>query len=180
VSTAFVLLGLLARGPRHGYELKREHDARLPRARPLAFGQVYATIGRLIRDGLIDEAGQDKGAGPERMSYALTDEGREKLAAWLASVEEPAPYVQSTLLTKVIVALFGSDDAKAARAYLAAQRRAHVDRMRELTRERSDPQASIADVAAADYAIQHLDADVRWMQTTLDRVDALHREVARS
>jgi hypothetical protein len=35
-------------------------------------------------------------------------------------------------------------------------------------------------VVAADYAIQHLDADVRWMQTTLDRVDAMHREVARS
>lgn len=180
MSTAFVLLGLLARGPRHGYELKREHDTRLPRARPLAFGQVYATIGRLIRDGLIDEAGQDKGAGPERMSYVLTDEGREKLAGWLASVEEPAPHVQSTLLMKVIVALFGSDNTKAARANLAAQRRAHLDRMRELTKQRSDPEASIADVVAADYAIQHLDADVRWMQTTLDRVDAMHRELARS
>ncbi len=179
VSTAFVLLGLLARGPCHGYELKREHDARLPRARPVAFGQVYATIGRLMRDGLIDEAGQGKGVGPERMSYALTEQGRAHLAGWLGAVEEPLPHVQSTVLTKVIVMLFGSDDAKAARAYLDAQRQAHLDRMRELTRQRSDPHTSMADRAATDYAIEHLNADVRWMQTTLDRVEAMHREMAR-
>ena len=53
MSTSHVLLGLLAAGSRHGYELKRAHDARLPRARPLAFGQVYATLSRLERDGLL-------------------------------------------------------------------------------------------------------------------------------
>ena len=49
MSTSHVLLGLLAAGSRHGYELKRAHDARLPRARPLAFGQVYATLSQIGR-----------------------------------------------------------------------------------------------------------------------------------
>lgn len=178
MSTAFVLLGLLARGPRHGYELKREHDTRLPRTRPLGFGQVYATLARLTRDGLIREAAHEQGAGPERTAFMLTGEGQAALTTWMSTVEEPAPYVQSTLLAKVIVALFGSDDTRAARNYLMAQRAAHLGRMRELTTMKSGPETPITDVVAADYAIRHLDADVRWMQTTLDRVDALHLEVA--
>src|SRR5689334_20368605 len=105
VSTAHVLLGLLSRGSRHGYELKREHDTRLPYARPLAFGQVYATLGRMLRDELIMAAGQDKDGGPERTSFELTERGRAELTTWLERAEEPAPYVQSTLFAKVVVAL---------------------------------------------------------------------------
>ena len=47
MSTGHVLLGLLVERPKHGYELKREHDRRLPGAKPLAYGQVYATLQRL-------------------------------------------------------------------------------------------------------------------------------------
>jgi DNA-binding PadR family transcriptional regulator len=176
VSTSFVLLGLLVRGPRHGYELKREHDARLPGTRPIAFGQVYATLGRLTRDGLIQEADQEQEAGPERTTFRLTEQGRASLVQWLSKVEEPAPFVQSTLLAKVVVALFGADNAGDARRYLAAQRAAHLERMRELTKTKNH--GTIGEVVAADYAIQHLDADLRWMQTTLERVEQLHREVA--
>lgn len=173
---ANVLLGLLSTGPQHGYELKRAYDQRLPRAKPLAFGQVYATLGRLDRDGLVEQAGSDREGGPDRTLYALTDAGRSALAEWLDTVETPAPYVSSTLLAKVVVALLvtGSDQA---RDYLVAQRAAHTARLRELTSVKTDPSASIGDVIAADFAIAHLDADLRWLRTTLDRVADLHREV---
>jgi DNA-binding PadR family transcriptional regulator len=176
VSTAHVLLGLLARGNRHGYELKRAHDRRLPRARPLAFGQVYATLGRLQRDGLVAPAGQDRDGGPDRTAYTLTAAGRDALDTWLAEVEPPLPYVTSTLLAKVVVALLVTD-ADRARAYLVAQRRAHADRLRELTAVKTDPSATLDDIVAADFAIAHLDADLRWLQTTVDRVADWHREV---
>jgi len=176
MSTPHVLLGLLCAGPQHGYELKKAHDERLPRAKPLAFGQVYATLGRLERDGLVEQHGQDREGGPERTSYALTDAGREKLAAWLAAVEPPAPYVSSTLFAKVVVSLLASG-AAAATDYLIAQRAAHVARLRELTAVKTTRDASAGDVVAADYAIAHLDADLRWLQTTLARVTDLHHEV---
>ena len=83
----------------------------------------------MIRDGLITEAGQDKAGGPERTRYELTDRGRADLAGWLGQVEEPAPFVQSTLFTKVVVALLAYDETTA-RRYLAAQRSAHLARMR--------------------------------------------------
>lgn len=176
MSTQHVLLGLLAGGPRHGYELKRAHDERLPRARPLAFGQVYATLARLHRDGLVAPAGPTRDGGPDRTAYALTDDGRAALDAWLATVEPPMPYVASTLFAKVVVALLVAD-ADQARAYLIAQRRAHTERLRELTAVKTAPDAHLDEVVAADFAIAHLDADLRWLHTTLDRVADWHREV---
>ncbi|GIJ29959.1 PadR family transcriptional regulator [Micromonospora qiuiae] len=176
MSTPHVLLGLLASGTKHGYELKRAHDERLPQARPLAYGQVYATLGRLLRDGLVTPAGQERLAGPDRTAYALTEEGRTALDRWLGTVEPPMPHVNSTLFAKVVVALLAADVDRA-RAYLIAQRRAHTDRLRELTALKTAPSATIDDVVAADYAIAHLDADLRWLHTTLDRVADWHREV---
>jgi DNA-binding PadR family transcriptional regulator len=176
MSTAHVLLGLLVAGPRHGYDLKRAHDERLPQAKPLAFGQVYATLGRLERDGYVEPNGQDRDGGPDRTSYALTDAGREHLDDWLGAVEPPAPYVTSTLFSKVVVSLLASDVGRA-REYLVAQRAAHMTRMREMTALKAQPDVGVGDVVAADFAIAHLDADLRWLQTTLQRVAELDREV---
>ncbi|MEH0982181.1 PadR family transcriptional regulator [Micromonospora sp. CPCC 205556] len=176
MSTSHVLLGLLAAGNRHGYELKRAHDARLPRARPLAFGQVYATLTRLQRDGLVVAAGQERDGGPDRTAYALTGAGRAALDGWLTTVEPPVPYVSSALFAKVVVALLVAD-VDTARSYLVAQARAHTDRLRELTGVKTAPAATLDDVVAADYAIAHLDADLRWLRTTMDRVADWHREV---
>lgn len=176
MSTAHVLLGLLAGGPRHGYDLKRAHDDRLPQAKPLAYGQVYATLGRLERDGLVSQSGQDQDSGPERTSYELTELGRKRLAGWLTEVEPPAPYVSSVLFNKVVVALLAAGVDQAT-GYLTAQRAAHMARMRELTAIKTRPGATVGDIVAADYAIGHLDADLRWLQTTLARVAELQKEV---
>ena len=176
MSTSHVLLGLLAGGPRHGYDLKRAHDERMPRAKPLAFGQVYATLGRLERDGYVEQTAQDRDGGPDRTSYALTDTGRAHLDEWLATVEPPAPYVTSALFSKVVVSLLYADAGRA-RSYLIGQRAAHIARLRELTADKTAPSASVGDIVAADFAIAHLDADLRWLQTTLLRVADLHQEV---
>ena len=177
MSTRHVVLGLLAGGPKHGYDLKRAHDVRLPRAKPLAFGQVYATLGRLVRDGLVVAAGQDRDGGPDRTAYELTDAGLASVLAWVRQVEPPMPHLGGTLLAKVVVALLvaGADQA---RGFLAAQREAHMARLRELTAAKTDPGATLGDVIAADYGIAHLDADLRWLTATLDRVADLYREVS--
>ena len=72
MSLGMVLLGVLADGPAHGYDLKKVYDDRFPSARPLAYGQVYATLGRLERDGLVETVETAQGAGPERTVYALS------------------------------------------------------------------------------------------------------------
>ncbi|GIH06362.1 PadR family transcriptional regulator [Rhizocola hellebori] len=175
MSTGHLLLGLLAHRPQHGYELKRAHDSRLPTAKPLPFGQVYATLGRLERDGLIEPAGSDRDGGPDRVSYRMTDAGRQALREWLDAVETPAAFLGGTMFTKIVVALVAADRQTAMRC-LANQRAAHMVRMRELTQLKQRA-ASIAETAAADYSIAHLDADLRWMQQTMDRLDTLDQEM---
>lgn len=177
MSTPLVLLGLLAGGERHGYDLKQAHDARFPHARPLAFGQVYATLERLVRDGLATPAGTERVDGPERTVYAITDTGRERLTVWLGTVEAPAPYVANALFVKVMVALLVDVGTDGAATFLRAQRAAHLERMREYTALKTLDGAPVGDVLAADYALVHLDADLRWIETALSRVSALRKEV---
>ncbi len=152
--------------------LKREHDERFPGATPLAYGQVYSTLGRLLRDGLVEVSEQQPGDGPERTVYALTEEGRAQLTSWVMEPEPPAPHVANVLYTKVLLSLI----AGGASAYLDTQRAAHLRRMRELTDERR--KAPLPAALAADYALFHLEADLRWLQVTADRLSTLTNEVS--
>ena len=166
MSIGHVLLGVLAAGPAHGYELKREHDQRFPSAKPLAFGQVYSTLARLERDGLVEAAESSQDGGPERTAYALTPGGERALAAWLGETEPAGPYPADDLVRKTVTALRMGADAT---AYLQRQRQAHLQRMRELMalqEETADTSARIA----VDHVITHLDADLRWLDTAAQRV----------
>ena len=174
MSTPHALLALLSTSARHGYQLKRAYDERFPQARPLAFGQVYATLDRLVRDGLIEPGGTEPGDGPERVRYSLTPPGRSALDAWLVEVEPPVPFVANVLFTKVVAALLTGASAL---AYLRAQREAHMQRMRELTAIKTEAGSTVADIVSADYALAHLDADLRWMELTSQRLEALDQEI---
>lgn len=167
MSTGHVLLGILADGPAHGYDLKREHDARLPGAKALAYGQVYATLARLQREGHVEVATTENEGGPERTVYALAPDGEEALLDWLATPEVPGPYAAEELVRKTVTALRLHRDA---RPFLAAQRGLHLERMRGLVGE----QRAAVDVdarIALDHTIFHLDADLRWLEAAAARVD---------
>lgn len=166
MALAHVLLGILADGPAHGYDVKRVHDVRFPAAKPLAYGQVYAALGRLADDGAIEVVEtSDASGGPDRTTYALTDTGRARLRAWLDDVEPPAPVAADDVVRKAITALHAGGDAV---AYLWRQREAHLDAMRRLVRER-DATTDLAARVGVDHAVAHLDADLQWLQTAADR-----------
>lgn len=116
---------------------------------------------RLARDGLVIATAAGRDGGPDRTAYSLTAAGRAMLTAWLDDVEPPAPYVANALFTKVVVTLLVDRSAAAPKAYLRRQRAAHLGRMREFAALKTTPGAPIADVLAADYALAHLDADLR-------------------
>src|ERR1039457_7053988 len=83
MSVPLTLLGLLEREPSHGYDLKRDYDAYFGRGKPLPFGQVYATLARLSRDGKVLAGETEPGSGPDRKRYAITDLGVSEVEAWL-------------------------------------------------------------------------------------------------
>ncbi len=172
MSTALTLLGLLEPAPSHGYELKRAFDHRFGADKPLPFGQVYATLGRLERDGLAVVVGTEPGEGPNRTRYAITEQGVTDLERWLADAEAPEPHLQTVLFAKVVLALQSGRDAN---VFLDAQRAAHLARMRELTElRRSSP---LTQSLLADYALFHLEADLRWLDLTAARLGDLLLQV---
>lgn len=172
MSVPLTLLGLLEREPSHGYDLKRDYDTYFGRGRPLPFGQVYATLGRLARDGKVVMDEVAPGGGPERKRYVITDSGVTEVEAWLARPVEPEPHLQTVLFTKVVLALMLGRPAD---AYLDRQRAAHLQRMRELTELRRT--GTLVDTLLADHGLFRLEADLRWIDTTAARLDALAREV---
>ena len=160
------MLGVLAKGPAHGYDVKRIYDERFPAARPLPFGQVYAALARLRRDGLVEEVSRGSEGGPERTVYAVTEQGDGALREWLRETEPPGPYRADALVGKVVTAVHVGGDAP---ALLRLQRKAHLQRMRDLLKQQAatmDPAARIA----IDHAVFHLDADLRWLEAAAERI----------
>jgi DNA-binding PadR family transcriptional regulator len=166
------LLGLLEREPSHGYDLKRDYDAYFGRGKPLPYGQVYATLSRLARDGKAIAGPSEPGEGPDRKRYAITDAGIADVELWLAEPAVPEPHLQSVLFAKVVLALMLDRPAD---RYLDLQRAAHLQRMRELTdlKQRGD----LVDTLLADYGLYHLEADLRWIDHTAARLGALAHAV---
>lgn len=173
MTTGHVLMGLLAAGSRHGYDLKQEHDATFAGAKPLAFGQVYASLERLAKKGFVETVDVVRVDGPERTVYGLTEAGRAELDRWLGEIEPPAPHVANPFAIKATIAMLVGDIADA-RRYLMEQRAAHLERMRHYTRLKTDPAVTLADALAADYAIVHLDADLSWLDAALERIEVLN------
>ncbi|MFF3558842.1 helix-turn-helix transcriptional regulator [Streptomyces sp. NPDC002574] len=176
MSTGNTLLGLLATGPGHGYDLKRRHDERFPQARPLAYGQVYTTLQRLVRDGLAEVDATGSEGGPERTTYRLTEQGTGTLLDWLAEPVPPAPVTAANEIFAKVTAIIASGHGDPA-DFLRAQRAAHLARMRELTAVKTAPGAPLSAVLSADYALTHLDADLRWMDNAAQRLGGLAEEV---
>jgi DNA-binding PadR family transcriptional regulator len=166
------LLGLLEREPSHGYDLKREYDQLFGRGKPLPFGQVYATLSRLARDGKVIAAESEPGGGPDRKRYLITEQGVGDLESWLAEPVTPEPQRQNVLFVKVVLALISDRPAD---RYLDAQRSAHLTRMRELTEIKR--KGGTIDALLADHALFHLEADLRWIDLTAARLAALTAEV---
>jgi DNA-binding PadR family transcriptional regulator len=166
------LLGLLEREPSHGYDLKRDYDTYFGRGRPLSFGQVYATLGRLSRDGKVVMDEVAPGVGPDRKRYVITEAGATEVDTWLAEPVEAEPHLQTVLFAKVVLALMLDRPAE---TYLDAQRARHLHRMRELTELKRS--GALVDGLLADHGLFHLEADLRWIDTTAARLDALAREV---
>src|ERR1039458_1345050 len=173
MSVPMALLGLLDREPSHGYDLKRDYDVYFGRGRPLPFGQVYATLARLARDGKATAGAVEPGAGPDRKRYTITETGKHEVEAWLAQPIPAEPYLPTDPFVQVVLSLMLGRPAE---EYLDVQRVAHLTRMRELT-ELKD-QGGAVDALLADHGLFHLEADLRWIDLTAERLDVLAREVA--
>ncbi|MEU8657355.1 PadR family transcriptional regulator [Actinoplanes philippinensis] len=172
IATAF--LALLEGQPQHGYDLKRAYDQHFGSDRPLHYAQVYTTLAKLLKNGLVTVDGTDSGHGPDRKRYTITDAGVTDVQRWLDEPEKPDQYLKSSLYAKVIGALL---TGRSPAAVLDVQREEHLVTMRELTRRKRA--GDLADRLVCDHALFHLEADLRWLEHTATVLDQLAEQVRR-
>ena len=178
MSVRHALLALLSEGPKYGLRLRQEFEGRTGEVWPLNVGQVYTTLQRLERDGLVesDDAGED---GPQK-GFRITAAGSEELDLWLHTPPRMGTPPRDELVIKVLVSLRvpGVDVADLVQAH----RRLLVEEMQYYTRLKEDaPEEDVGLLLVADAEIYRLDAVIRWLDTAdsrLTRLDLAHQEKA--
>ncbi|MEM7517698.1 MAG: PadR family transcriptional regulator [Planctomycetota bacterium] len=154
------ILALLAEEPTHGYGLKTTFEASTAGAWPLNIGQVYTTLARLQRDGLVESAEPND---PARRTWTLTQEGREALRSWFEEpVEQDAPPRDELAIKVLLAASTGSTDV---RDILQRQREATMERLQRTTRlkREADPQTDVAWLLLLDAMSIKAEGELRWL-----------------
>ncbi len=161
MSVRHALLALLSEGPKYGLQLRHEFEARTGEVWPLNVGQVYTTLQRLERDGLVEADEADE--GPQR-GYSITAAGADALSDWLRTPPEMTQPPRDELLIKVLVAVQvpGVD----VHEVIQVHRRHLIELMQHYTAVKAD--AAEDDVALAlvvDAELFRFEAAVRWLDT---------------
>jgi DNA-binding PadR family transcriptional regulator len=172
------LLALLGREPMHGYQLRVEFERSTGMTWPLNIGQVYSTLSRLSRDGLVEETAEAE--EPGKVVYRLTEAGQAELAAWFTTPVAPAEHPRDELAIKVALALHtpGVDVS----AVLRAQRVATIRKLQELTRLKSkaDEAADQAWLLVLDLMIFRAESEVRWLDHSEARLSRTPRQTPKA
>jgi DNA-binding PadR family transcriptional regulator len=160
VSVPHALLALLSEGTKYGLRLQHEFEARTGEVWPLNVGQVYTTLQRLERDGLVET---DDGEGERSQKrYRITSTGERELAAWLRTPHDLVPPPRDELVIKLLVALQvpGADIHE----ILQVHRRHVIEIMQRYTRVKAAAGVEDVELAlVADAELFRLEAIVRWL-----------------
>ncbi|QBX55561.1 PadR family transcriptional regulator [Nocardioides seonyuensis] len=161
------LLALLEREPMYGYQLRSEFDATTGSTWPLNVGQVYTTLARLERDGLVTPGEED---AEGRVRYSITDAGREELAGWFGTpvVNSDRPRDELAIKLALAVTVPGIDVA----AVIQQQRASTIVAMQDLTRLKATGEGDLSWSLVLESMRFQYDAEIRWLdhcETSLAR-----------
>jgi DNA-binding PadR family transcriptional regulator len=167
VSVPHALLALLSEGPKYGLQLRQEFEARTGEVWPLNVGQVYTTLQRLERAGLVESDNEDA-EGPQR-GFRITAEGEAELAGWLRTPPDLAAPPRDELVIKILVALRvpGTEVADV----IQVHRRYLVELIQQWTRIKEDSADRDLGLAlAVDAELFRLDSVIRWLDAAEGRL----------
>ncbi|MGH2521190.1 MAG: PadR family transcriptional regulator [Anaerolineales bacterium] len=177
MSVRNALLGLLAQRPRHGYELHAAFEAVVGGEEnwDVKPAQIYTTLTRLEKDGLVEEEGVEQGSGPEKRIYAITPEGYAALAEWFAAGVE-RDHQRDEFYLKLMIGLLSGESNP--RKVIQTQRSKLYRDLHDLTaqRNKTDPKTALAQILLFDKAIMHVEADLRWLDMVEARLEDVKRQ----
>jgi DNA-binding PadR family transcriptional regulator len=167
MSIPYALLALLTEGPKYGLQLRQEFEAGTGEVWPLNVGQVYTTLQRLERDGLV-ESDDAAAEGPQKR-FRITADGTEELAGWLRTPPDLSSPPRDELVIKVLVALRvpGVDVHEVVQVH----RRYLIELMQQWTRLKEDlAERDLAFALVVDAELFRLDSVVRWLDAADGRL----------
>jgi DNA-binding PadR family transcriptional regulator len=175
MSVRHAVLALLSEGPKYGLQLRHEFEARTGEVWPLNVGQVYTTLQRLERDGLIESDGATVD-GPQK-TFRITSTGAEELRTWLSTPPDTDAPPRDELVIKVLVALRMPDVDVV--DLVQVHRRHLVTMMQHYTRVKENaPETDVGLLLVADAEIYRLDALIRWLDAADARIKRFPMSVA--
>jgi DNA-binding PadR family transcriptional regulator len=170
------LLALLEQGPMYGYQLRAEFESRTGATWPLNVGQVYTTLARLERDGLVEPAGDD---GDGHAVYRITDAGRVEVADWFSTPVSRSTPPRDELAIKLAMAVTvpGVDVQAVVQSQRAATIRALQDytRLKARATDVTAPQ-DMAWLLVLESLVFAAEAEVRWLDHCEARLARAARE----
>jgi DNA-binding PadR family transcriptional regulator len=173
VSIAMSLLAILEEQPTYGLHLRDEFEDRTRAMWPLNVGQVYATLSRLERDGLVRVLRE----GPEGQKvYQVTGAGRSRLRGWFGTSIQTLPPARDELVLKLIMTI-GREEARSEQV-IQRERKSAVQLLQELTalKRNGSTEEDVGWAFLLDSLIFQTEARVRW----LDDCEARLRKAALS
>lgn len=162
------MLALLAGEPKHGYQLKTDFESATGAAWPLNVGQVYTTLQRLERDGLVEPDGSPDEDG--RLPYAITPAGTVELRRWLTTPTATPIANRDETSMRLLLAL--ATETTAAADLLSSQRQAAMATLQSLTAMKAESEQSLAWRLQLDRMIFLTEAEIRWLDLTEERLVA--------
>jgi DNA-binding PadR family transcriptional regulator len=167
MSVRHALLALLSEGPKYGLQLRQEFEARTGEVWPLNVGQVYTTLQRLERDGLVES--DETGEGGPQNGFRITAQGGEELAHWLRTPPDLSSPPRDELVIKVMVA-FRMPDVDV-HDVIQVHRRYLVELMQQWTRLKEDEaNFDLGFALVVDAELFRLDSVIRWLDTADGRL----------
>jgi len=167
MSVRHAVLALLIEGPKYGLQLRHEFEERTGEVWPMNVGQIYTTLQRLERDGLVES--DDTDADGSQKAFRLTSEGADELSTWLRTPPDLGAPPRDELVIKVLVAIHvpGVD----VHEVIQAHRRRVVELMQEWTRVKRDASEDETSLAlVVDAELFRLDSVVRWLDAADSRL----------
>jgi DNA-binding PadR family transcriptional regulator len=176
MSVRHALLALLSEGPKYGLQLREEFEARTGEVWPLNVGQVYTTLQRLERDGMVESEG-DGQDGPQK-GFRITVAGTEELAGWLRTPPDLSSPPRDELVMKVLVAL--RVPGINVQDLIQVHRRYLVELMQQWTRIKEEAESDLGLALVVDAELFRLDSVIRWLDAADGRIKRAGAENVRS
>ena len=176
MSVRYGVLGLLSGKDMHGYELKSKFDDLTGGFWQLNFGQVYSTLDRLVKDGLVERVGEQIPGPPDRKVFRITLRGRRELDDWIQLPVAQPRALRDDLFVRMLFC--NRESAEPILRMINRHRDAYQLQMQKLSRrkaellnlKKADP-LSVTELLV-DAALFHCEAELNWLNHIEQKVIA--------